>query len=103
MQDFSPSTPAGGTLVRTESMGPLDLRGFGRVSAQGWLWKTATGQITLVRFVGQDAEAARIIASKYREDLLAYGAVTSVDTPKGLGGTALEVRHSGVWLLGMDG
>ncbi len=97
------ATPPGATLVRMEQSGPLELRGYGRVSAEGRLWNCTGGKLSLVRFHCQDAASAECLASKYRTDLLAYGAVKAVDTPQGLGGSALEVRHSGSWLLGVDG
>ncbi|MFZ2655942.1 MAG: hypothetical protein WAX69_13510 [Victivallales bacterium] len=87
----------------TKEVGPLDLRGYGRVSAEGSLWREKEGDTARVSFHCQDAESAKILASKYLADMLAYGAVKVVETPKGLSGTALEVRHGGIWLIGVDG
>ncbi|MFZ2658602.1 MAG: hypothetical protein WAX69_26955 [Victivallales bacterium] len=97
------SMPPGITLVQTKEAGPFDLRGYGQVSAKGSLWQGKEGELSLVRFHCQNAESAKILASKYLEDMLAYGAVKVVETPSGLGGTMLEVRHGGVWLLGLNG
>ena len=102
-QSSNSKVPEGFTLVREEQVGPLDLRGYGKVSAQGTLWKIIDGQFSVVRFKCQDAKSAEILASKYLADLLGYGAVKTIETPGGIGGTTLEVRHGGTWLVGVNG
>jgi hypothetical protein len=79
------------------------MRGFGRVAADGSLWRTAAGESGLVRFTCQDAAHAVIVAAKYHQDLLAYGAVATAEPLPGLGGSPLTVRHGGTWLIGIQG
>jgi hypothetical protein len=93
----------GAILEKEKKAGPFEMRGFGRVSSDGRLWKTGIGQVSLVRLVCENADHARVLASKYREDLLAYGAAKLTDTPSGIGGTAIEVRFGGIWLIGVEG
>lgn len=98
-----PSAPTGFRLVKTQTAAPEMLRGFGRVGAEGWLWRDGKANFGLVRFRCQDSTHAGIVASKYLEDLLAYGAVKQLPDAVGVKGTLLQVRHGGVWLLGVDG
>jgi hypothetical protein len=82
----------------------MSLRGFGRVATQGWVWKSPAGKkLTQVIFSCQTPEHAAVTASKYLEDLLAYGAVTLAEAPQGVAATVVNVRHGGTWLLALDG
>lgn len=99
----SPTAPAGAKLIKSQTTAPTPLRGFNRVGAQGWLWRDGNSSYSLVRFLCQDADSAKIVGSKYLEDLLAYGAVKQLPATEGVKGTLLQVRHGGVWLLGIDG
>lgn len=92
-----------GTPAYEQAAGPFDLRGFGKISADGKLWKTPRGEVGLVRFRAADEAKASILASKYVADLTAYGAVTPAQLPEGFGGAAYTVRHSGLWVIGRDG
>lgn len=99
----APAIPPGARLVRTAAEGPYDLRGYGKVAAQGWMFESPSGPLALVRLDCPDVPSAKIVASKYVVDLQSYGAVTPVDCPPGISGTALQVRHGGFWLVGLDG
>ncbi len=102
-ESAAPPTPPAGQLKETLTKNTGELRGFGQVQAQGWLWQTPAGEVSLVRLTGQDEAHAQIVAAKYLADLLGYGAVQPAPTPAKLGGTAVMVRHGGVWLLGLTG
>ncbi len=102
--DVGAAAPVGFQLAEVRGRETVDLRGFGRVSASGRLWTDAPGrQAALVTFQSQNAELAKVLASKYVADMLAYGAVEKTTTPAGIGGTGLSVRHGGEWLVGVDG
>ncbi|TVS20888.1 MAG: hypothetical protein EA424_01690, partial [Planctomycetaceae bacterium] len=90
----------GGT--RTAEAGPFAMRGFGTVSATAQSREVAGGRVSRVVFQTEDAAKARIVASKYLADLLAYGAVSRGQPLPGLQATVIEVRHGGAWLLGLD-
>ena len=92
-----------GKPVREQAVGPIDLRGYGKISAEGKLWAAAGGDVALVRFQAEDEAKAGILASKYVTDLAAYGAVTPVPAPEGFGGSAFTVRHGGLWIIGQAG
>ncbi len=97
------AAPPGFQLAGARSRGTVHLRGFGRVSAAARLWTDARErQAALVAFQTQDASLAKVLASKYVADMLAYGAVVRTDAPAGAGGTGLSVRHGGEWLVGVD-
>ena len=53
-------------------------------------------------FSAEDAEHAKICASKRMADLLGFGDLKSVAGGK-LPGTVLELNGAGFWLLGLDG
>ncbi len=76
-----------------------DTRGFGDV-------KVTLNQLgtkgSLTTFEAQDAEHAKICASKRLADLLGFGDIKEV-TGTGLPGTVLELAGGGSWLLGVDG
>ncbi len=97
------AAPPEATLLRTSREGPVDLRGYGRVGMEGSLWQTAAGQVALVTFTCQDERTAGIVASKYLADLLGYGATATAEPLPGIGGTIVQVRHAGYWLLAVDG
>jgi hypothetical protein len=97
------SAPPDAELVRRTAVPAADLRGFGRVAADGSLWRTASGEAGMVRFTCQDPAHAVIVAAKYHQDLLAYGAVATAEALPGLGGSPLTVRHGGTWLIGVQG
>jgi hypothetical protein len=100
----SPAGLDGSKIDKEQKIPALDLRGYGQVKAEGWQWiEKNRDKISLVRFSCQDADSAKVLASKYVTDMLAYGAVKKIKTPEGLGGTALSVRHGGKWLVGIDG
>jgi hypothetical protein len=99
-----PVAPAGLALVQMRDVPAVSLRGFGRVATRGWVWRDPAGKkLTQVVFRCQTPEHAAITASKYLEDLLAYGAVSLAEAPEGVSATALTVRHGGIWLLALDG
>ncbi len=97
--DWPPAAPTGAGEKSTAKAGPFDMRGFGKVDGEGFSWNTPQGKITLVRLNCEDPDKAKITASKYLADMLAYGAVKKLDGP----GTLLEVRHGGIWRIGVDG
>jgi hypothetical protein len=97
------AAPPDAVLVRRTAVPAAEMRGFGRVAADGSLWRTAAGESGLVRFTCQDPAHAVIVAAKYHQDLLAYGAVATAEPLPGLGGSTLTVRHGGVWLIGIQG
>ena len=43
-----------GKPVREQAVGPIDLRGYGKISAEGKLWAAAGGDVSLVRFQAED-------------------------------------------------
>ncbi len=75
------------------------LRGFGKIAFE----TRQEQQLSTSVFRCESPEKAKITGSKYLADQLAYGAVKQLETPAGLTGTLLEVRHGGVWLLGLSG
>lgn len=101
--EVAATAPPEAVLVRQTAVAAAELRGFGRVAADGSLWRTASGEAGLVRFICQDPAHAVIVAAKYHQDLLAYGAVSTAEALPGLGGSPLTVRHGGTWLIGIQG
>ncbi|MFA6291181.1 MAG: hypothetical protein WC637_05330, partial [Victivallales bacterium] len=99
---FEPANPPGSQLIDSKKTEPAQMRGFGQVAAKGWLWQDGKERFSLVSFTCQDTDTARILGSKYLEDLLAYGAVSLVRASPEIKGTMLQVRHGGVWLLGLN-
>ena len=87
--------------VVSQEVDTIDLRGFGKVSAKGQLWNHPNGESAFVEFSCQDNGKANILASKYLADMLAYGAVKLIETAENIGGTTLEIRHGGIWLVGI--
>ena len=89
---------AGAAPVASESF-RADTRGFGDVKV------TLTmlgGSGSLTTFDAQDAEHAKLCASKRLADLLGFGDIKEV-AGSGLSGTVLELAGAGCWLLGVDG
>ena len=84
-----------GLAAYTNSAGPFELRGYGKVSVSG----RSDGRSALSIFQCESPEKAKIVASKYFTDLQNYGAVERVSGCPGM----LAVRHGGVWRIGIDG
>jgi hypothetical protein len=96
---WPPPAPAGAGEQSTEKTGTFAMRGFGKVEAEGFSWKTPQGLASIVRLNCENPEKAKITASKYLADMLAFGAVKKIDGQE----TLLEVRYGGVWRIGFDG
>jgi len=96
---FNPPSFPGGTMGGTASAGPYNLRGYGKISVEGRVWKTPSGEVALTQFTAESPEKARIAGSKYLADLLNYGAVKKSSRKD----VTLEIRHGGLWKLGLDG
>jgi hypothetical protein len=102
--DSDPLAPRGLVLDQMRGIPQMSLRGFGRIETQGWVWRDSAGKkLTQVVFRCQTSKHAAITASKYLEDLLAYGAVSLAGATKDVAATLLTVRHGGTWLLAQDG
>ena len=80
-----------------------ELRGFGRIAFSAESRKQGADEVSSAIFRCESPEKAKITGSKYLADLLAYGAVKELPADPALGGTLLEVRHGGCWLLGLNG
>ncbi len=88
-----------GVEIRRET---ARLRGFGKIELTAHLDRSDGHELGRVVFRCESPEKAKITGSKYLADLLAYGAVREVAMPE-FGGTVLEIRHGGCWLLGLSG
>ncbi|MFZ2654433.1 MAG: hypothetical protein WAX69_05915 [Victivallales bacterium] len=99
---FNMAAVLGGNAPGEAEKFKADTRGFGSVAVtlrqvgekKDASWTT---------FVAQDAEHARIIASKRMADLLGFGDIKPASVSGLPGGTVLELANTGWWLLGIEG
>ena len=82
---------------------PMDLRGFGQVSAAGASWKDGDALQSLVIFQTDSEDHGGILASKYLSDLLSYSTATQKDPSAATGGAQLTISQAGQWLIGQNG
>lgn len=92
-----------GTPQREKEGVSYDLRGYGKISASGAQWKTSGQPVALVVLETENPEKAGVVASKFASDLAAYGAVSPLATAPLEGGKSFEVRHGGLWTVGIQG
>jgi len=78
------------------------LRGFGALSATGYLWKESGKDRAVVEILCEDPQRANITASKYIADMLAYGATKRVPLPH-QNAVGIDVLDGGHWAIGIDG
>ena len=89
------AAPGGGERFRAE------VRGIGSVEVT--LRHLGPGNTaSLTTFTTEDAEHAKVLASKRLADLLGFGDIEPV-TDVDLSGTVLALDGTGCWLLGLDG
>ena len=96
---FSLALSAHAALDKVESFS-ADTRGFGHVAVT--LRTDAGGRSSWTTFAAEDADHARLCASKRLADLQGFGDIKPV-ADSGLPGTVLSLTGGGVWLLGVDG
>lgn len=98
--DFDAKVPP----TRTESFETSGiLRGFGALSAKGYLWNQPSGgERSVVEIQCESPEKANITASKYIADMLGYGATKRVELPE-KNAVGIDVQGGGQWAVGLQG
>ena len=77
-------------------------RGFGDVRVEARFYSDGEKRSSWTTFEAEDAEHARVSASKRLADLVGFGDAKSV-AGDGLPGTTLKLTGAGWWMLGIDG